>query len=278
MHLDGSVLILIFVVLSLLLGALVKSLPKVLTSPYSVVLLLAGLSIGLYSRTAHMEENLPELSLALAELAQVDPHLILLLFLPTLIFESAFAMETHLFSRMVSQIAILAVPGLILTTILTAALAHYFFPWQWSWTVCFLFGALISATDPVAVVSLLKEVSSRKRLETLIEGESLLNDGTAIVLFTLFYSLLSLGGEPSFDALAISGSFLSVVLFGLIIGLAVGAIVLLWIGRLFNQPTIEITLTISAAYIAYFIAENIFHVSGVVAVVALGLLLSLIHI
>ncbi|MFT6986147.1 MAG: NhaP-type Na+/H+ or K+/H+ antiporter [Psychromonas sp.] len=276
MHLNSSVLILMFVVLSLLLGALVKSLPKIFRSPYSVVLLLAGLIIGLYGRTTHINTNLPELSLLLEALADIDPHLILLLFLPTLIFESAFTMETHLFTRMFNQIATLAVPGLLLSTALTAALSYYLFPWQWSWTVCFLFGALISATDPVAVVSLLKEISSRKRLETLIEGESLLNDGTAIVLFTLFYGLLSVGeaADININLFVISGSFLSVVLFGMLVGLTIGAIILLWIGRLFNQPIIEITLTISAAYIAYFVAENIFHVSGVVAVVTLGLLLS----
>jgi len=274
MYIDSSVLVLMFVMLSLLLGAMVKSLPKILTSPYSVVLLLIGLTLGLYNRSFHISENIPALQDALTQLAAIDPHLILLLFLPTLIFESAFAMETHLFKRMFSQIAILAILGLILTTCLTATLAYYFFPWQWSWTVCFLFGALISATDPVAVVSLLKEVSSRKRLETLIEGESLLNDGTAIVLFTLFYGMLSLGSSSAFSFASISISFFEVVLLGLFIGLLVGAIILLWIGRLFNQPMIEITLTISGAYLAYFIAENLFHVSGVVAVVALALLLA----
>ncbi|WP_022942334.1 cation:proton antiporter [Psychromonas hadalis] len=274
MQIDSSILVLIFVMLSLLLGAVVKSLPKILTSPYSVVLLLIGLALGLYNRSFHITENLPILQGALTQLASIDPHLILLLFLPTLIFESAFSMEIHLFKRMFSQIAILAIPGLILTTSLTALLAHTFFPWQWSWTVCFLFGALISATDPVAVVSLLKEVSSRKRLETLIEGESLLNDGTAIVLFTLFYGMLSLGSESSFSFATISISFIEVVLLGLFIGLLVGGIIIFWIGRLFNQPMIEITLTISGAYLAYFIAENIFHVSGVVAVVALALLLA----
>ncbi len=274
MHLEGSVLVLMFVVLSLLLGALVKSLPKLLISPYSVVLLLAGLSLGLYGRSEHISEHLPALSLAIDDLSLIDPHLILLLFLPTLIFESAFAMETHLFKRMFSQIAILAVPGLIVTTSLTAVLAYYFFPWGWSWTVCFLFGALISATDPVAVVSLLKEVSSRKRLETLIEGESLLNDGTAIVLFTLFYGLLALDGQASINLLSISSSFLYVVLLGFLIGLLIGGLVLWWVGHLFNKAIIEITLTISAAYLAYFIAENIFHASGVVAVVTLGLLLA----
>lgn len=274
MHLDSGVLIVIFVILSLLLGALIKSVSKILSSPYSVILLLAGLSLGLYGRTEHIQANLPELNSALTNLAQVDPHLILLLFLPTLIFESAFSMDPHLFKRMSKQIMVLAVPGLILSTALTAVFTFYLFPWQWSWTVCFLFGALISATDPVAVVSLLKEISSRKRLETLIEGESLLNDGTAIVFFSLFYGLLTLGNEANLDMVAISASFISVVFLGLFTGLAVGAVFLFWIGRIFNQAIIEITLTISAAYIAYFIAENVFHVSGVVAVVSLGLLVA----
>ncbi|HEY5716073.1 MAG TPA: cation:proton antiporter [Psychromonas sp.] len=274
MHVEGNILIVIFVILSLLLGAVIKSASKILNSPYSVILLLAGLGLGLYSRTVHMQANLPELSIALTNLAQVDPHLILLLFLPTLIFESAFAMNAHLFRRMLTQITVLAVPGLMLSTALTAVLAFYFFPWQWSWTVCFLFGALISATDPVAVVSLLKEISSRKRLETLIEGESLLNDGTAIVFFSLFYGLLTLGEDANFNLIAVSGNFIAVVFLGLFTGLAVGGIFLFWIGRLFNQAIIEITLTISAAYISYFIAENVFHVSGVVAVVTLGLLVA----
>jgi NhaP-type Na+/H+ or K+/H+ antiporter len=274
MHLDSSVLIVIFVILSLLLGALIKSVSKTLSSPYCVILLLAGLSLGLYGRTEHIQENLSGLNSALTTLAQVNPHLILLLFLPTLIFESAFSMDPHLFKRLIKQIMVLAVPGLILSTALTAVFTFYFFPWQWSWTVCFLFGALISATDPVAVVSLLKEISSRKRLETLIEGESLLNDGTAIVFFSLFYGLLTSGGEANLDIVAISGSFISVVLLGLLTGLAVGAVFLFWIGRLFNQAIIEITLTISAAYIAYFIAENVLHVSGVVAVVSLGVLVA----
>lgn len=274
MQLDGSVLILIFVVLSLALGALVKSLPRLFIFPYSVVLLIAGLTVGFLGRSEFTLHSVPEFASALDVISSIDPHLILLLFLPTLIFESAFAMETHLFKRMFSQIAILAVPGLILTTCLTALFASVFFPWQWSWSICFLFAALISATDPVAVVSLLKDVSSRKRLETLIEGESLLNDGTAIVLFTLFFGLVTLQESGKVDLFTISGNFVYVVALGLFIGLVTGGLILWWINKLFNKPIIEITLTVSAAYTAYFIAENIFHVSGVVSVVALGLLLA----
>lgn len=274
MESDTGVLIIVFVVLSLLIGALIKSFAGVLKSPYSVTLLVCGLMVGFFSRSELGHHQFPDLNDALMVISNIDPHLILLLFLPTLIFESAFGMETHLFKRMFSQIAVLAVPGLLLTSALTAVLAYYAFPWQWSWTVSLLFGALISATDPVAVVSLLKEVSSRKRLETLIEGESLLNDGTAIVLFSLFYGLLSFEDHASMGVFVVSGQFLMVVVLGLCIGAGVGALVLAWVGRIFNQPLVEITLTITAAYIAYFIAEHVFHVSGVVAVVSLGLMLA----
>lgn len=272
---DTGVLLLIFVVLSLLLGALIKSLPRVFKSPYSVILLVVGLLVGFFSRTGYIQVNYPEVRQMMLVLTDIDPHLILLLFLPTLIFESAFGMETHLFRRMFGQIAILAVPGLLLASALTAALAYYVFPWEWSWTVCFLFGALISATDPVAVVALLKEVSSRKRLETLIEGESLLNDGTAIVLFTLFYGMLTLAsGHAETSVIGIGGEFLLVVLLGMGTGALIGAVVLFWCSRLFNRPLVEITLTIIAAYSTYYVAENLFHVSGVVAVVTLGLMLA----
>jgi NhaP-type Na+/H+ or K+/H+ antiporter len=90
------------------------------------------------------------------------------------------------------------------------------------WALAFMFGALISATDPVAVVVLLKEVSSRKRLETLIEGESLLNDGTAIVLFTLFYSIIVASTTTDFNLVGVVGDFTFVVMFGLAIGVIFG--------------------------------------------------------
>ncbi len=272
MHLDTGLLALIFVILALLVGAAARIAAKLAHLPYSVSLLLLGLGLGLAQRIDVVALNSPLFSSAIDSLSNVDPHLILFLFLPTLIFESAFALETHLFKRIFSQIAILAVPGLIMAAGLTAVLAYLVFPWSWSWPVCFLFGALISATDPVAVVALLKEVSSRKRLETLIEGESLLNDGTAIVFFTLFYGLVVATADVSVNLLLIASEFIWVVVLGLAIGLAGGGLVLLWISRVFNDPLIEITLTISAAYLVYFVAENLLHVSGIVAVVALAIL------
>lgn len=278
MHLETGLLVLLFVILALMIGALVRYLLKGSQVPYTVALLLLGIGIGLLHRyDVFQQPNLSTLGQTLDLVADISPHLIMFVFLPTLIFESAFAMEVHLFRRMFLQIAILAVPGLMLATSLTAGLAKWAFPWEWGWALCFMFGALISATDPVAVVALLKEVSSRKRLETLIEGESLLNDGTAIVFFTLFYGWVisdaMLSTSFTLSAISISGQFLYVVTLGFIIGLITALLCILWLDKIFNDPMIEITLTIACAYAVFFIAESL-HVSGVVAVVVFALVMA----
>lgn len=272
MHETTGILILIFVVASLIIGSAVRNLLKRTSIPYTVSLLVIGLGLGLVQRTGFFSEYLPTVFATLELVADIEPHLILFVFLPTLIFESAFGMEVHLFRRMFSQIVMLAIPGLILAAMATAVLARFLFPWEWSWSLCFLFGALVSATDPVAVVALLKEVSSRKRLETLLEGESLLNDGTAIVLFGLFYGMIITEGGSDFSILRVAGDFSWVVLLGLSIGLIVGGLAIFWVGRVFNDPMIEIVVSVAAAYLVFLLAENVFHVSGVVALVALALL------
>lgn len=272
MHQAAGILILGFVMVSLFIGSAVRNLLKGSSVPYTVALLVIGLGLGLLQRSDVLQQQLPAVSAALDLVSSIEPHLILFLFLPTLIFESVFAMEVHLFRRIFSQITILAVPGMLLAATATAVLARYLFPWDWSWPLCFMFGAMVSATDPVAVVALLKEVSSRKRLETLLEGESLLNDGTAIVLFTLFYGLLVTEGSPDVSVLVVSGSFFWVILLGMSIGILVGGLAILWIGRVFNDPIIEISLSIASAYLVFLLAENVLHVSGVVALVTLALL------
>lgn len=272
-----GVFILLFVIVSLFTGALLRHCLKNIAFPYTIALLVLGLSLGLVERSGVFPENLELLGHALQLVVQIDPHLIMFLFLPTLIFESAFAMEVHLFRRAFLQIAILATPGLLVSTLLTAILAKFFFPWNWSWPVALLFGSLISATDPVAVVALLKELSSRKRLETLLEGESLMNDGTAIVLFTLFYHLILNGTqqETSWGLFPFVGwEFLRGVSIGLLVGIAFGTLAIVLIGKVFKDAMVEITISVAVAYLAFLVAETIFHVSGVMAVVALALLLA----
>ena len=262
---------LIFVIFSFLIGALIKHLMRGSRLPYTVVLLLIGLFIGGLSHFNLFTAHTPILDIV-HQVGSIDPHLILFLFLPTLIFESAYSMESHLFFRILPQIALLAVVGLMISMVLSAFAVHWLL--SWSIGVSLLFGALISATDPVAVVALLKEKSSRKRLETLIDGESLLNDGTAIVFFSLFYGF-ALGNSIEVDPLGVMADFAWVVLAGLIIGVAIGWSSLWVIGNILDQPLTEITISVVAAYSTFIIAEFL-HVSGVVALVALALMYSTI--
>jgi len=267
MHNEGIV-ILVFVVASLLLGALVKSMFQNSKLPYTVILLLLGMGIALLEKYTWLGEG--TLPYMIRGVADIDPHLILFLFLPILIFESAYSMEPHLFFRIAPQIILLAILGLIISMLLTAFAVSWLF--SWSIGLALLFGALISATDPVAVVALLKEKSSRKRLETLLEGESLLNDGTAIVFFSLFYGF-ALGTTTEVNSVEVVYDFLRIVLMGILIGVIVGWLTLWVIGRLFNQALVEITLSVVAAYIAFIISEAL-HVSGVVSLVSLALMFS----
>ena len=263
--------ILLFVIFSLLTGALLKAVMRNSRLPYTVVLLLVGIAFGGLNQFGFFGTD-TLITGIFTQVGHIDPHLILYLFLPTLIFESAYSMEPHLFFRIAPQIILLSIVGLIISMVLSALAINWLL--SWGMGAALLFGALISATDPVAVVALLKEKSSRKRLETLIEGESLLNDGTAIVFFSLFYGF-ALGTTTEVQALPVVAEFVWVVSAGLIIGAAVGWAVLWIIGQLINQPLIEITLSITAAYLTFIIAESL-HVSGVVALVAVALMFSTI--
>jgi NhaP-type Na+/H+ or K+/H+ antiporter len=111
----------------------------------------------------------------------------LIFFLPALIFESAFSCDWHTFRMQLSKILILAFPMMMAATFLTALVMYYVLNYKcvMTFTECVVFGSIVSATDPVAVVALLKDLGASKRLATLIEGESLLNDGTAMVIFMI---------------------------------------------------------------------------------------------
>ncbi|KAB2604592.1 sodium/hydrogen exchanger 8 [Pyrus ussuriensis x Pyrus communis] len=200
--------------------------------------------------------------------ANIDPTLLLAVFLPALLFESSFSMEVHQIKRCMVQMLILAGPGVLISTFVLGSALKLTFPYDWSWKTSLLLGGLLSATDPVAVVALLKELGASKKLSTIIEGESLMNDGTAIVVYQLFYQMV-LG--KSYDWAAII-KFLSQVTFGAVgIGLAFGIVSVLWLGFIFNDTVIEITLTLAVSYVAYFTAQEGADVSGVLTVMTLGM-------
>jgi len=112
----------------------------------------------------------------------INPNLILFTFLPPLLFESSFAIEIHQFKKCFVQMVLLAGPGVVISTFSIGTAIHFFFPYDWEWKISLLLGGLLSATDPVAVVALLKELGANKKLNTIIEGESLMNDGCSSCL------------------------------------------------------------------------------------------------
>ena len=228
--------------------------------PYTVALVVVGLLI-----TFQQEIEI-----------DLTPELILSLFVPPLVFEAAFHIEFKNLRRDLVPILGLAIPGVLISTLIVGSIV--------SWTLNIpvtsglLFGALISATDPVAVVALFKALGAPKRLTTLVESESLFNDGTAIVLFQLVLAAAVASIMGTSDAGASAGSdilggvvdFIRVAAGGLLIGGGLGWIVAQIIARI-DDYLIETTLTTVLAFGAFIVAER-FHVSGVLAVVAAGIL------
>lgn len=257
-------------------GAAVRVVARRAGFPYTVAMLVLGLAVGVVLERLGADGAPGLLAETLRAGTTITPDLILLLFLPMLLFESAFGLDVHAFRRDAGPVALLALPALLMSAFLVAGVmrvaTHHGLGLDWSWTTSLLFGALISATDPVAVVAVLRSVGAPRRLAVLIEGESLFNDGTAIVLFTVLLGLATGAAEPS--VAQIGGSFLWVVLGGLLVGAALAGAAAAWIGRTFNDPMVEITLTLVLAYAAMVLGEAVLHVSGVIAVVVAGLLMS----
>lgn len=225
--------------------------------PYTVALVMAGLLLG----TVHAFEP-PHLT----------KELLFAIILPGLLFEAAFHVEFRKFWKNKLAIHSMAIPGLAAAGALTALLLAPVvegleFVQGFGFIHALVFAAVIVSTDPIAVVGLFKALGAPKRLAILVEGESLLNDGTAVVLFTLVVAV-ALGGQ--FTVAGATLNFIKVAGMGGLIGGVVGFAVSQVIQRV-DDAMVEITLTVIAAYGSFVIAEH-FHFSGVIATVVAGML------
>ncbi|MCB0126705.1 MAG: cation:proton antiporter, partial [Caldilineaceae bacterium] len=234
----------------LLIVTLVAMVARRIKLPYTVALVLAGLLIALQN----------ELRI------ELTPELVLALFLPPLVFEAAFHLRLGQLRANLTPILTLAIPGVLLSTALVGILLSLFgiLPLP----AALLFGALIAATDPVAVIAVFRAVGAPKQLTVLVEGESLFNDGTAIVVFHIMLAYVLEGTLSPLEGVV---DFFIVSLGGVAIGLILGYGTAELIARI-DDYLIEITLTTVAAYGSYLIAES-FHMSGVLAVVMAGLVI-----
>lgn len=258
----GHVVTVVVAIVGLLLVAAAAAIGLRRTNlPYTVGLVLVGLGLGALSQEVEWLEPLHQVSLS--------PEIILFIFLPTLIFESAFNLDSRLLSQNLAPVLALAAPGLVLSTAMVGAGLYWLTPLELG--PALLFGALISATDPVAVIALFKEVGAPKRLAILVEGESLFNDATAIVLFRIILAVL-LGGALSAGTVG-NGvvQFLIVFVGGLLVGALIGYLMIRTIALAEDDPLVEVALSTVVAYAAFIAADHYLSVSGVMATVGAGL-------
>jgi len=263
---------LLFIIIALILGTITRQLLKKMPIPYTVLLVIIGILLGVITRFNFISESLEVVIHSITWAGSINPHVVFFVFLPTLIFEAAFGMDWHTFRKTSVNATLLAGPGILIALGLTGVLLmgiRYFNIGLhgWTWPIALMFGAVISASDPVAVVAILKEMGASKKLSTLIDGEAILNDGTAIVLFMVFY--LPLSGQtaemnPFLD-------FLRVAIGGALFGLIMARIVMFWLKRVFNDAMVEIVVLLASAYLTFFIAEEFLHVSGVLGLFGLGI-------
>jgi sodium/hydrogen exchanger 10/11 len=197
------ILFLSFSVLSACISKIIfsKVLKNKIPLPFTVAVLIVGFIIGIIGTQIKNIKN--DFLYGEIQLSEINPHLMYYIFLPLLIFDSAFNGHFHVIKQQLLSAIIMAGPGVFISTAIIAICGIYIFPYNWSWLIGLMFGSILSATDPIAVVALLHDAGASKSLASLIDSESLLNDGSAFVIFLIFYNIIT-GGDSSAKGIIIS--------------------------------------------------------------------------
>ncbi len=238
--------------------------------PHTVMLAIVGSLLGV-AKLALEHSNIPFISdfFLSFDSFEITSDLVFFVFLPALVFESALSIDVRRLMEDIAPILFLAIIGLIVSTAFVGLVMQAVVPF--SLVVCLLLGAIVSATDPVAVVAIFKDLGAPKRLAILVEGESLFNDATAIVAFTLLSGMLL--GNADTGIVAGTFAFLKVFIGGIIVGYLLArwfCAIFAWLGEI---PIAKTTLSITLAYLSFIVAEHFLHVSGVMAVVTAALVI-----
>ena len=223
---------------------------RVLAVPYPIFLVLGGLGLGLLP-------GIPDVEL--------EPDLVLLIFLPPLLYSASFFTGLRELRQNIRPISLLAI-GLVLATALAVAVVAHAVIDGMSWPAAFVLGAIVSPTDPVAATAIAGRLGVPRRVVTIVEGEALINDATALVAYKVAVAAVLTG---SFSALEAGAEFIYSGIGGAAIGLAIGWVIAQVRERL-DDPPVEITIALFSGYAAYLPAEEL-GLSGVTAAVAIGL-------
>lgn len=253
---------------------------KRINIPYTVLLVIVGLLLVPIAQLPILEPVLGFLD----DLV-LTPELLFFIFLPILIFESAFNMKIRKMVESAWSITLLAVFGLLVSTVVIATALYVLFPLlglHVPYIVTLLFGAIISSTDPVAVLALFKDYGAPKRLSLIFEGESLFNDGTAVALFLVILSIAENGFNGVTTVFDGIGMFITMVISGIAIGLVMASLFSRALRYTKSNEFVSVTLLIISAHLVFIISEAInenglfglpIHVSSIIATTVAALFL-----
>eukprot|EP00760_Papus_ankaliazontas_P000258 PhM_4_TR10042/c0_g1_i1/m.99280 len=254
-----------FLACTLLFGAFVQRY-AIKQIPYTVMMFLMGGVLGLVAIIwPSFEELVP--------LKSLPPIFIFYIFFPILIFQGAFDWEAKVFRAVVKQVLLLAFPGLILNSFATGFCCKFMMYPEWSMLASVLYGSIISATDPVATVALLRELGADKYITGIIEGEALINDGSAIVLYVLLMPSVH-AGHLTFGFGGLIVQSFQLVFGAVLVGAICGALMVYCLEHTHDEPLVEITVTLGFSYVAFYIADHVMGFSGVITLVTAGLCFS----
>jgi len=253
----------------LVLVCFLSPLAGVLRIPNTLLLSIVGASLGYFVHTHAWAPPWLADYLVSLQAFEIPSETILVVFLPVLLFETALAMNVRRMMSDLAPILLLAVVAVFICTLFVGYGVSLFSPY--SLAVCLLLGAIVATTDPAAVVSIFKEVGAPKRLTTIIEGESLLNDAAAIAVYSVMLGIVATDGAADWRHGQLLVSFTYLLSGGALSGFLLGRLACAALPLLRGWPTAEISLTVATAYLSYIIAENYLGVSGVVSTVVAGL-------
>jgi CPA1 family monovalent cation:H+ antiporter len=243
-------LLLELVLLLLLCAVALGWIARRLEFPYPIALVVGGLALGLI-------QKLPQFPF--------DPQLILVLVLPPILYQAALMTSWTDFKANIRPIGLLAIGLVIATTLIVGAALKFVVP-DVPWAAAFVFGAIVSPPDAVAATAILSRLNIPRRIVTVLEGESLVNDASGLVIYKFAIAAVLTGAFSLADA---SVQFVGVALGGIAIGIVL-AYVSIAIHRRLGDPMLEMLVSLVVPYFTYVVAESV-HASGVLAVVAAGL-------
>eukprot|EP00828_Plagiopyla_frontata_P032511 TRINITY_DN4237_c0_g1_i3.p1 TRINITY_DN4237_c0_g1~~TRINITY_DN4237_c0_g1_i3.p1 ORF type:complete len:821 (+),score=57.19 TRINITY_DN4237_c0_g1_i3:288-2750(+) len=239
------------------------------------MLFFFGIIAGLSKDTYFLMNYMTTLREGISTIVNINPHGLLQIFLPILVFEAGFSLDWHIFRKELSQIMLLAFPCVLINALIMMVCVKFVLQYEddyYTWTGAWMFGSIVSCTDPIAVVALLKELGASKKFNSIIEGESLFNDAVGMILYQIGTAIY----KGSTNPLSIAIMFISLTGGGLVLGVLIGAIAAYFIKRMFNDDMLVVNITFICGFIAFFIAESYLTeekgimVSGIMTLVCLG--------